>query len=240
MLYVTVVEMPAETGFELLLAWFGQIPRVITNTVVQLHSLMPDSLLFGSLLLYFLTHNLSFGVFAVFIFEVVMSHRFIGWMVSQSVAPSPRLRDDVVCRAGFKTPQFDAKRIFLHDPYPSYGVFSISAIATYLGLATNEFAETRKAMGSQWASRGTVAYVFIALLVLAFIIVRVYVSDCGDTMGEVMVAALAAMIVGYVFFTLNKSLFGTEAMNFLGLPYLKEKAEKGSAIYVCSTVEDKQ
>ena len=47
MLYVTVVEMPAETGFEMLLAWFGQIPRVITNTVVQIHSLMPDSLLFA-------------------------------------------------------------------------------------------------------------------------------------------------------------------------------------------------
>lgn len=238
MLYVLVVEMPAETGFEMLLAWFGQVPRIITNTVVQIHSLMPDSLLFGSLLLYFLTHNLSFGVFAVFIFEVVMSHRFIGWMVSQSVAPSPRLRDDVICRAGFKTPQFDAKRIFMHDPYPSYGVFSISAIATYLGLATHEFAESRKAMGSQWASRGTVSSVFIVLLVLAFITVRMYVSDCGDTLGEVMIAALAAMIVGYVFFKLNKSIFGEESMNFLGLPYLKDKADKGNAIYVCSTVEE--
>ena len=43
----------------------------ILNPIVEIHSLMPDSILFGSLLLYLLTQNFAFGVFAVFIFENV-------------------------------------------------------------------------------------------------------------------------------------------------------------------------
>ena len=225
--------MATETGMDQLMKWMSAIPAAITTTVVQIHTIMPDSLLFGSFLLYLLTHNLSFGIFAVFLLEVIMSHRLIGWIVAQSTGPVSRSKDDVACRAGFKTPQFDARRIFLHDPYPSYGVFSLTAIAAYLGLATNEFTDTRKAMGSQWASRGAVAYALMALLVLTFIVVRVYVSNCGDTMGEIMIAVLLAIFVGYAFFHINRSLFGAEAMNFLGLPYLVSKDNAGTPIYVC-------
>jgi hypothetical protein len=93
-------------------------------------------------------------------------------------------------------------------------------------------------MGSQWSSRGTVAYVFIALIVLSFIIVRIYVADCGDTVGEVLMAMVLAIVVGGIFYTVNKLLFGIESMNFLGLPYMDSKANDGSPIYVCSTVPD--
>ena len=46
----------------------------IVSPIADIYSLMPDSLLFGSLVLYFLTQNLSFGVFAIFIFETVVFH----------------------------------------------------------------------------------------------------------------------------------------------------------------------
>ena len=43
-----------------------------------------------------------------------------------------------------------------------------------------------------------------------------------------------AVIVGVIFFYINKAIFGVEAMNFLGLPYLVSKESEGSPIYVCA------
>jgi hypothetical protein len=201
------------------------------NLVTEIHALIPDSLLFGSLLLYLLTHNLSFGIFAVFIVESVMAHRMISWVSSQSTGPSRPI--DVGCRAGFKNPRTDTQRAFQHDPYPSYSIFSITSVATYMALATRQFASTLDAMGSpDWSSRSLVSYISIAALLLLFVLVRLW--SC-DTTGEILTAMVLAIIVGSVFFGINKAVFGEEAMNFLGLPYLVSKESKGEPIYVCST-----
>jgi len=179
---------------------------------------------------------MSFGIFAVFIFETVLSHKMINWISSQAVGPS-RSSTEIQCRSGYKIPQFNVDRIFSHDPYPSYGLYSISAIGTYLGLATAEFSSTAAAMGPEWASRSTVAYSFIGILVLAFVAARW--SYCNDNLGEIAVAIFMAIIIGTVFFYINKAVFGEEAMNFLGLPYLVNKEKEGSPIYVCSKEESK-
>lgn len=226
-------------GLEKLLDSIGKIPSTFISSVAEIHRLMPDSLLFGSLFMYFLTHNFSFGIFAVFVFETTLSHRLIHWLIAQSAGSEPR-PNKAECRVGYISDQFDAKRIFSHDPYPSYGVFSITAIATYLGLATKEFSETREAMGPQWQSRSIVSYVFITLLVLAFVLVRLFLVDCKDTFGEICLAAFAAILVGFAFYTFNKSVFGREAMNFLGLPFMVSKADKNDPIYVCTNITSTQ
>ncbi len=202
----------------------------VINTITEIHMLMPDSILFGSILMYFLTQNMSFGIFAIFIFETVISHRLISWVSSQTVGPSRS--DNLQCRVGYKTPQFGVQRMFSHDPYPSYGTFSITAIATYLALATREFSNTLDAMGPDWASRKTVAYVFIGLVLATFISARLW--KC-DSLSEVMMAMMLAIVAGAIFFYINKSVFGEEAMNFLGLPYLVSKESEGTPIYVCSS-----
>jgi len=109
-------------------------PGTVYKIINEINTLIPDSILFGSLLLYFLTQNIAFGVFGFFIFETVISHKLISWTSAQTVGPSRSA--DIQCRAGFKTPQFSVHRMFSHDPYPSYGTFSITAIGTYLALAT--------------------------------------------------------------------------------------------------------
>jgi len=209
----------------------------VIRSITEIHMLMPDSILFGSLLMYFLTLNKSFGIFAVFIFETVLSHKLIGWVSSQAVGPS-RSSNSIECRSGYKIPQFNYERIFSHDPYPSYGLYSVSAIGTYLALATSEFSKTTAAMGPEWAARSKVAYSFIGILVLAFIAARW--TYCSDNLGEIAVAVFMAVIVGTIFFYINKSVFGEEAINFLGLPYLVNKEKEGSPIYVCSKEESKE
>lgn len=212
----------------------------VVKTITEIHMLMPDSILFGSILMYFLTQNLSFGIFAVFIFETVLSHKLISWVSSQAVGSSRSA--DLSCRSGYKTPQMRPERMFSQDQYPSYGLFSISAIGTYLALATNYFSNTLSAMDASliqnneapsnvWSSRQTVAYILIGLTIAAFMVVRL--MHC-DTISEVSVAMIFAVIVGGIFFYINKAIFGEESINFLGLPYLVSKDSQSSPIYVCA------
>ena len=206
--------------------------NTVIKTVSEMYSLMPDSILFGSLLLYFLTQNLSYGVFSVFIIEMTIGHRIIAWMFSQSTG-SPDKQKPVSCRAGYKTPQLDVRRMFDHEPYPSYGIFSIVSMASYLGFATNEFSSVLASMGENWKSRRMVAYVFMALIVATFIMARIFLSNCDDTLGEILIASGLAVVMGYLFFYINKSIFGTESMNLLGLPSM---SKKNGDIYICAAV----
>jgi hypothetical protein len=207
-----------------------QLPQTLLKSVLEIHSLIPDSILFGSLLLYFLTHHLAIGVFSIFLMEMIGSHRLISWIFSQSVGPS-RSSMPMACRAGYKTPQYQYQRIFSHEAYPSYSVFSIGAIATYLGLSTSEFAPTMDEMGREWSTRSTVAYSFIGAFLLAFVIAR---SIGCESFSEIMISLILSFIVGLIFYFVNRSLFGIESVNFLGLPYMVQRDQTGSPIYVCS------
>jgi hypothetical protein len=208
----------------------AEYPSYVLDAIVEIHSLLPDSILFGSLLLYFLTHHLALGVFALFLMEVVGAHRLTAWLFSQSVGPT-RSSGSFRCRAGFKTPRYQYQRIFSHEAYPSYSIFSVTAIATYLGLSTSAFAPTMEQMGKDWTMRSTVAYSFIGLFLLSFFLARLW--SCEGTT-ELAVAMLVAVLTGVVFFYVNQAVFGIEAINFLGLPYLVRKDKEGSPIYVCS------
>jgi hypothetical protein len=206
--------------------------NAILSPIVELYSLIPDSILFGSLLLYVITQNLSYGIFSLFIFETILSHRLLSWIMIQTFGPQPRSADSIKCRAGFKTEQLDVKRMFMHNQYPSYAIFSLTSIGTYLGLSTYQFSDTFEAMGSEWSGRSMTAYIFIGAVLLTFILARMYA--CSEGFSEIAVAFIFAIAFGFAFFKLNVLLFGEEAVNFLGLPYLSEKAANGTPIYVCS------
>jgi hypothetical protein len=215
-----------------------KINNLILQPIAEIHRLMPDSLLFGALLMYILTQNFSFAIFAVFVVETIASHRFLSWMFEQSVEQSKSNTglsgSSMGCRAGYKIPRFDPERAMTHTQYPSYAVFSVTSIGTYLGLATSEFSSTMAAMGPEWSSRATVAYSFIVLFLIIVVLSRLLVAEC-DSGKEIMYAMGAAIVAGSIFFTINKAVFGKEAMNFLGLPYMVTKESQGAPIYVCST-----
>ena len=203
------------------------------SPVIEIYSLIPDSILFGSILLYAITQNLSYGVFSIFIVEIIFSHKLLTWTMTQLFGPQSRsTTDSIRCRAGFKTPELDVRRIFMHDQYPSYAIFSMTSIATYLGLSTFEFSDTFKAMGSEWEGRSMSAYIFILAVLITFILARMYA--CSENGTEIGIAFISALIVSFIFFKLNMLFFDKEAVNFLGLPYLSEKAANGTPIYVCS------
>jgi hypothetical protein len=227
------------SSFDFILKIKDFMGGTIFRTIAEMYNLMPDSVLFGSLVLYFLTQNLAYGIFSAFIIELTLSHRLIAWMSVQMFGP-PATQKPIACRAGYKTPQMDISRMFNHDPYPSYSIFSIVSMASYLGFATNACSVALESMGENWKTRSTIAYMFMGMIVCTFILARIFLSGCDDTFGEIIVAAVLAVIVGYLFFYINKSLFGMESMNFLGLPVLASKGTDSNGnptdVYICAAV----
>ena len=205
----------------------------IAKVTAEIHSMMPDSLLFGSFLLYVLTQHAPFGVFSLFVLELILSHKLVGWVMAQSVGATPVGTQPTACRMGYKIGRMDFRRLFSHSSYPSFGMFSIMGVVTYLSRSMGTFSETLDAMGPVWASRKTVAMIFVVCLVLAVAGGRLY-SKC-ESVGEIFLAAALGVGAGLLFYSLHLSLFGEKGMNFLGLPYLVTKESQGTPIYVCHT-----
>jgi hypothetical protein len=204
----------------------------IVVSINEINRLIPDSILFGALLMYILTNNISFGVFGIFILEMMLSHKIISWVFSQTTGDSrPNVSDH--CRVGFRTPRFEVDRMLSLLNYPSEGIFSIASIGTYLGLGMGYFKNTLNAMGAEWNSRYSVAIGFILTLV-SIVIISTFTKGCSS-FGEIAIATVLGIFIGLIFFYINKAIFTQESMNFLGLPFLVNKNEVGSPIYVCST-----
>ncbi len=210
----------------------------VLGGTMELIRLIPDSILYGSLFLYILTHNFSFGIFAIFILEMSLSHRLISWVFSQVTGESRSVDPKAFskCYHGYRTPRYEISRMLNLNQYPAFGTYSITAIATYIGLAMGSFKQTLNTMGIEWSSRYAFSMVFILLIPALYILIR-YLSGC-DTLGEMMVGTVFGIMIALIFYFINSSLCGQESMNFLGLPLLINKSDNGSSIYVCSTEEN--
>lgn len=220
--------------------------ELFINAADEIIRLMPDSLLFGTLVLYFLTQNLSYGILCIFIFETVIGHRIISWLFSQSVGDSrptsvPDAKEKIKCRSGFMTPESNTSRIFQHGSYPSYGLFSISSLSSYFLLGMNDYAPTFDSMDASgsnkyaWSTRVRMSSYSVGILLFVIICSRLY-KEC-DTSGGVLVAVMLGLLFGWVGYVINSKVFGLESMNFLGLPYMKSRREDGNPIYVCNQVQ---
>ncbi len=200
----------------------------------ELVQLLPDSVQFGSFLLYLLTQNTTFGIFTLFTFEVTLMHKLIGFVIKGANGPEAvrPVSSEARCRPGFRSSRPDFERSYPHNTYPSISVYFLGAMTVYLTLANYLFKETLDTMGPIWSGRLIFGLVFTVLLLL-FIVGYQFLRGCDSLMG-VFVALLFGTVTGAVFYFVNYSLFGTESMNFLGLPYVVNKADSGTPIYVCA------
>jgi hypothetical protein len=196
--------------------------------------LLPDSVQFGSFLLYLLTQNTTFGIFTLFTFEVTLMHKLIGFVIKGASGPEAvrPTSGEARCRPGFRTSRVDFERAYSHNTYPSISLYFLGAMAVYLMMANYLFKETLDTMGPIWSGR-LIFSIFFVVLMLLFMIAYQVLRGCDSLMG-VFVALLFGCVTGAVFYFVNYSLFGTESMNFLGLPYVVDKTSSGTPIYVCS------
>jgi hypothetical protein len=205
------------------------------DTIFEIQRLFPDSVLFGSLILFITTMNSVFGYFAVFLLEIFISHKMMSWILTKFVGPLQSGSSSgsmSTCYPGFRGARKEVDRISRFNEYPSISITSISAISSYILASMITFNDTLKTMGEQWNTRFVFSLSFIAIILTSTIVFR-WLMGC-ESVSEIGFALLFGLAIGGIFFAINKQMFGPESINFLGLPYLVDKNDQGSDIYVCA------
>jgi hypothetical protein len=210
----------------------------ILNTVLELQRLFPDSVLFGSMIMYIITMSTPYRVLAIFMLFVMLFHWIIstfiaktyGKLSTSSSGPSAYIER---CTTGFRTARKEIDRILRPQAYPSLSIMSMISFATYMISTMIQFAETLETMGPEWKGRIIFASIFCVLIPASVILIRIYGIGC-ESVSEVLVASGFGLVTGIGLFFLMKALFGLDGINILGLPYLVDKTEQGSDVYVCA------
>jgi hypothetical protein len=226
-----------------------QFIDTITSSTRIIHKLFPDSLLFGSIILYAITHNLPYGVLSLFILESSLLHRFISQLTTSFIAvtsPSGEFRGGSMdCIPGFagslstlsySSPAMLLANKYSHLTFPSYSTYIIVSVATYLGLSAWYFKDTMDEIGHSWSSRYIVALVFCALIPFLYLLGQL-LTGCASNLSNIVYAFITGGLVGYSLYLFNKHLFGPEGINFLGLPYLIDKTKTNNPIYICGDTQ---
>jgi len=203
------------------------------NTIIEIQRLFPDSILFGSIVLYIVTMNSVFGYFAVFLLEIFASHKLLSSLLTKIWGPlrSESSGNTSVCYPGFRGARKEVERMSRFNEYPSISVTTLSAIAVYILSSMIKFNDTLKAMGPEWNTRFGFSVVFILIICLVTFLFRWWMMCEG--FGEIGMGIVFGIAIGISFFFANIALFGNESVNFLGLPYLVNKSDQGSDMYIC-------
>jgi hypothetical protein len=218
--------------------YWNMIVTPMIDSTEEMGRLFPDSVLFGSLLLYVITQNPSFGVLSVFFLETTLAHKLVAFVYEKAygketpISESKKDADILKCIPGFRGARLEFERPFMSDKRPSLSVFFWSAFVAYMGGANYSFAQVLSKMGQDWQPRTIFAATGIFLLTVLFVIGRIF--GCGDSTNDVLLALATGLGFGILFYYINISLFGLDGVNFNGLPILVNKTDQGSSIYVCA------
>jgi hypothetical protein len=208
---------------------FYKIINKCLEGVFNIHSLIPDSILFGSTVLYFLTQHLAYGVFAIFILEIMGAYRAIMFIITRAFkssipVPSERTPSKKECVSGFTTPSVaDPDSVYL-DKFNDtmmipYSMYCITAMITYLLSAIVTFKDVLAELGSPCDTQYYLAFIFCTFFFIASLACRWWF--CGmESIPRTMISIVIGVAVGIGFYYLNLKMFDTEGMNFLGLPLL--------------------
>ena len=210
-------------------------------TTAEIGRLFPDSIIFGSFLLFFMTQNLPYGIFALFTLETSLFHVITNFLFDKTSGTAPNSNSNAkstkstspACISGFRGARIEFERSFLSNSYPSSPMFFLGSMVSYLTLVNVAFKPTMDEMGQDWKSRFPFGIAMILLWCIAAVGLRA-LYGC-EPIGEIGLALLLGGVVGIAMYFVNTSLFGMESVNFLGLPYLVNKMDEKNPLYVCTS-----
>lgn len=209
--------------------------NVITPVIDTLIAYLPDSLVLGTGLYAFLT--LSFPLMFLFLFE--LESLFLGNLLgglTRSMFPSLTATDPQ-CRAGYFNPASQDRMSLLRlfgegGSFPSRPLYLISSVFGYLLASLLAFQDVIRNLDDDFQLRLTLAGIG-AVLTLALLYVFYMKAGCTTFLNG-MGTMLVGLTIGAALMMLHRQFFGLESVNFLGLPTIVNKTEKGAPIYVCA------
>lgn len=196
----------------------------------------PDALFLGTSILGLLTQNFALGVFVLAMAEFGVTHRVLAGIIG-SAQGNTRLPRPEICSAGIPSPYQISVigKILGESSFPSGAVFFLSAVIAYTLSSTLNFEKELEELGkkdAEWKTRLPLSIIFSCLFIALVAIYRIYYS-CDSVLvvlGSIVMGGLA----GFLVYLLHVYLFGRDAVNFLGLPLLADRAANGKPLYVCA------
>jgi hypothetical protein len=205
---------------------------------------LPDSLLLGSGCFALVTQSFPIGILVLAIAEISLSHKLLGGFISGVQGGNSHIQEKDVCRPGIPSPYQISiiGQLLAETTFPSGPVYLISGTIAYILASTLNFKNELKTLGEkepEWNARIPLSFTFGLLFLVLFSAWR-YANGCDGAVA-VLGSVVFGLVIGYLIYILHVYLFGRDAINFLGIPLLADKAAGGRPLYACAkqTVKDK-
>lgn len=209
----------------------------LTECIARVFDTLPDSMMIGSFLLAVIFQSLPLLMMFVTLIELSIGRIAIGTLASY-ISPSFSLGASTgkgKCAPGISYGTMESIRGAInnkfHVLFPSKAMFVMGGLASYIMTNMLQFRQELVALGPEWEARIYIVAALIGLGMLAYIIYQVG-NECA-TLGSVLISTLLAILAGILISFQNKSFFGKESINILGLPFLDDRVETGAPLFVC-------
>jgi hypothetical protein len=200
--------------------------------------LLPDSILFGSLLLAFLTQSFATVIFFVSMLETAAIQTglqaLFGYLDSSRLIPgiagaTPQ------CRAGFMKSTLESFTLLSgsNQPsaFPSPPLFFLSTACAYVLSSLYGLREELEGLGPEYSARFyfAIGSTFLFLLMMTFY----RLANSCESVGIATMSLLMGGFLGSLLVLQNWMLFGKDSVNLIGVPLLRERSADKKPIYVC-------
>jgi len=200
--------------------------------------LIPDGLFVGSGIFSLFSQNYAVFMLFLTVFEILLItlglQSLFGYISLPDVLPNAAAVSPK-CLSGFQSPTVQTMSVFFNiavrSAFPSPPIFVFTAASMYVIMAMQEFIPEIQELGPGFSTRFYLGIIFTCLLILIFSIHRL-LNKC-DSWGILTMSILVGLLTGFLLAYQNKTLFGKESINIMGIPVFRNVTADGKPIYIC-------
>ncbi len=215
---------------------------IVANFEEQVR-ILPDSIIFGSLLVALLTQSYSTVMFAVAMLEAgvaggLLQALFTYMDILHTAPMNPE--KPYLCAAGNVTPTLETIFSICKDKLcggkissgvPSFPIYFLATAISYVVGTMYTQKQELEALGPAYAARFYIA-LFASFLLMIMVTFYRFANGC-DGLGTIIFTLIFGFIIGGLLVYQNTYLFGRDATNLTGVPLLRERTRDGKPLYVC-------
>lgn len=215
---------------------------IVPNFQEQIR-LVPDSIIFGSLVIALLTQSYSTVMFAVAMLEAGVAggllQAFFTYVDIFHTGPSIPERPSA-CVSSYTTPTLETLFSICKDKMcgakiasgvPSFPVYFLATAISYVVSSMYSQRQELEALGPAYAARFYIA-TFVSFLLLLLVTFYRVANGC-DGFGTIILSLVFGFLFGGLLFYQNFALLGRDSTNMTGIPLLRERTRDGKPLYVC-------
>ena len=199
------------------------------NIIKESIFLLPDSIIFGSLLFGVITLSIQHSLFFISILEsLVFLYGFqylSGFLFGKSL-------ENITCKPSLFKYTFENIFMTPSANIPSYGMYIVSFASTYLAMSLTNIKQELDVLDTSYIKQYNYGFICLALLAVTYALLRTFLK-C-DSAGSIGLALVFGCVTGIAIVYQNTHLFGRNSVNFMGIPLLRSKTADGQPIYICS------